>query len=94
MGTRFSGADQYLTWVVDTDAVVISVEYRLAPENPDPAPVDDCYAGLTWAAAHADELGFDAKRLVVAGGSAGGGLAAGIALRARDLGDLLWRDSS
>ena len=86
MGTRFSGADQYLSWVMDLDAVVVSVEYRLAPENPDPAPVDDCYAGLTWSAAHADELGFDARRLVVAGGSAGGGLAAGIALRARDLG--------
>jgi len=67
------------------DFLVVSVEYRLAPEHPDPAPVNDCYAGLVWTAAHADDLGFDASQLVIAGVSAGGGLAAGTALMARDL---------
>ncbi|WP_198955576.1 alpha/beta hydrolase fold domain-containing protein [Frankia sp. CcI49] len=65
-------------------AVVVSVEYRLAPEHPDPAPVDDSYAGLCWTAAHAAELGIDGDALVLAGSSAGGGIAAGTALRVRD----------
>jgi len=58
----------------------------LAPENPHPAPVEDCYAGLVWTTVHAGELGIDATRLAVGGGSAGGGLAAGTALLARDRG--------
>src|ERR1700730_3927987 len=66
------------------DAVVVSVEYRLAPENPHPAPVEDCYAGLVWMAAHATELGFDPDRLAVYGGSAGGGLTIAVTLLARD----------
>ncbi|SKA96307.1 Acetyl esterase/lipase [Agreia bicolorata] len=86
VGDRFTGADEFLAWVLEFDAVVASVEYRLAPENPDPAPVDDCYAGLVWFADHADELGVDPGRIVIAGASAGGGLAAGVALKARDLG--------
>lgn len=86
IGDRFTGAEEYLNWVMQLDAVVVSVEYRLAPENPDPAPVDDCYAGLVWTAAHAEELGIDPARLVIGGGSAGGGLAAGVTLKARDLG--------
>ncbi|MFM9699666.1 alpha/beta hydrolase [Streptomyces europaeiscabiei] len=64
--------------------VVVSVEYRLAPEHPHPAPVEDCYAGLVWTAAHAKEIGGDPDRVVLAGGSAGGGLAAALALLARD----------
>jgi acetyl esterase/lipase len=68
------------------DAVVVSVEYRLAPENPHPAPVEDCYAGLLWMAAHATELGFDPDRLAVYGGSAGGGLTIATVLLARDRG--------
>ena len=84
IGDRFTGLAQWLPWVTDLGAVVVTVEYRLAPEFPDPYPVEDCYAGLVWAAEHADELGIDLERLVIAGGSAGGGLAAGTALLARD----------
>ena len=86
IGDRFTGIDVVLEWVELMDAVAVSVEYRLAPENPDPAPVEDCYAGLVWTAENADELGFDPARLIIAGGSAGGGLAAGVTLMARDKG--------
>jgi acetyl esterase/lipase len=65
-------------------AVVISVGYRLAPEDPFPAALDDVYAVLTWAAEHAAEFGFDPAHIAVGGHSAGAGLAAGVALRARD----------
>ncbi|WP_404954271.1 alpha/beta hydrolase [Streptomyces sp. 147326] len=65
-------------------AVVISVGYRLAPENPFPAALDDAYAVLNWTAGHADELGIDPARIAVGGHSAGANLAAATALRARD----------
>ena len=68
----------------EVGAVVVSVGYRLAPEHPHPAPVEDCYAGLVWTAANADALGIDPGRLAVYGGSAGGGLTLGVALLARD----------
>lgn len=68
------------------NAVVISVEYRLAPEHPHPAPVEDCYAGLVWTAKNADELGIDPSRLALYGASAGGGLVIATALLARDRG--------
>ena len=68
------------------DAIVVSVDYRLAPKFPFPAGADDCYAGVRWAAEHAEELGADAGRLGVMGESAGGNLAAVVALMARDNG--------
>nr|WP_168723466.1 alpha/beta hydrolase [Streptomyces sp. SAT1]ANO42060.1 esterase [Streptomyces sp. SAT1] len=70
----------------EVGAVVVSVKYRLAPEHPFPAALDDCYAALKWMAAHADELGVDPERIGVAGESSGAGLAAGLALYARDRG--------
>ncbi len=66
--------------------IVASVEYRLAPEHPYPAPMNDCYVGISWLAENAEELGIDPGRVVLGGASAGGGLAAGVALMARDRG--------
>ncbi|MFF5279491.1 alpha/beta hydrolase [Streptomyces sp. NPDC000133] len=86
MGDRFSQIDIPLEWLDEFGAVVVSVDYRLAPEATGTALVDDCYQGLLWVAEHAAELGIDPGRIVVAGASAGGGLAAGVTLLARDLG--------
>ncbi|MGA4544296.1 alpha/beta hydrolase [Uniformispora flossi] len=86
MGDRFSQIDIPLEWLDRFGAVVVSVDYRLAPESTGTTPVEDCYRGLLWVAEHAAELGIDPARIVVAGASAGGGLAAGVTLLARDLG--------
>ncbi|MFT3853702.1 MAG: alpha/beta hydrolase [Ilumatobacteraceae bacterium] len=83
-GNRMGGVASTFDWLTRYDGVAVTVEYRLAPEHPDPTPVEDCYAGLLWVVEHADELGIDPSRLVVLGGSAGAGLAAGVALLARD----------
>jgi acetyl esterase len=63
---------------------VASVDYRLAPEHRFPAASDDCYNATVWMARHADEFGLDASRIAVCGSSAGGNLAASVALQARD----------
>ncbi|WP_260855910.1 alpha/beta hydrolase [Curtobacterium sp. 9128] len=85
-GHHLGNLDSFDEWLFPEDVVLVSVDYRLAPEHPDPYPVEDCYAGLVWVAEHADELGIDPERLFLVGQSAGGGLAAGTALLARDRG--------
>jgi acetyl esterase/lipase len=70
----------------ELDAVVVSPDYRLAPEHPFPAALDDCMATLTWMRDHADELRIDPDRIAVTGSSAGGGLSAAVAQRANDEG--------
>lgn len=85
-GDAFSGLDDAIEWVLDLGIKVVTVEYRLAPEHPHPVPFEDCYAGLQWIVQHAQELGIRPDRIVVGGASAGGGLAAALALAARDRG--------
>ncbi|MFF4750951.1 alpha/beta hydrolase [Streptomyces sp. NPDC002514] len=84
LGDNRTGVEAALDWARELGAVVVSVEYRLAPEHPHPAPVDDVYAGLLWTAEHAGEIGGDPERIVIAGASAGGGLTAALALLLRD----------
>jgi len=85
-GDRYSGVDLVLDWIAQFGAVLVTVEYRLAPEFGDPYPREDCYAALSWMASRAADLGIRPDRMIAAGGSSGGGLAAGLALAARDRG--------
>ncbi|WP_329026346.1 alpha/beta hydrolase [Streptomyces sp. NBC_00690] len=87
MGNAWSVLPQVLhEWAGALELAVVSVEYRLAPQARYPEPIEDCYAGLSWVAAHAIELRVDADRIIVGGKSAGGGLAAALALLTRDRG--------
>jgi acetyl esterase len=90
-GGFVSGDPQQSQWwcssvAHDAEAVVVSVDYRLAPEYPYPAAPEDCYAATVWTVEHAGELGIDRSRLAVMGDSAGGNLAAVVALMAKDRG--------
>lgn len=82
-GNRFLGFTM-LDWVESLGAVCLTAEYRLAPEHHQPAQLEDSYAALQWMSDHAAELGFNPRKLVVCGSSAGGNLTAGVTLLARD----------
>jgi acetyl esterase/lipase len=85
----YAGDDpRFDRWSPMFGLVGVSVEYRLAPETPYPGPLEDCYAGLRWVHQHAGELGIDPNRIGIGGPSAGGNLAAGLALLARDRGEI------
>jgi acetyl esterase/lipase len=88
IGDARTGLAEVMEWAAELQLAVVSVEYRLAPETPHPGPVEDCYAALVWTARNAAHLGIHPDRIVVAGASAGGGLAAALALMARDRGDV------
>jgi acetyl esterase len=84
IGDRYLEELRCLRLAADGGCVVVSVDYRLAPENGFPAGVEDCYCALVWVAAHGGDLGVDIDRIAVGGASAGGALAAAVAQMARD----------
>jgi acetyl esterase/lipase len=84
IGNRHMDDARLIEWCRWLGCVCISVEYRLAPEAPYPAPLDDCEAGLRFVVEHAHDLRIDRQRIGIGGRSAGGALAAGLALRCRD----------
>jgi acetyl esterase/lipase len=88
IGTRDMDDLRFDRWCPKFGIVGVSVEYRLAPETPYPGPLEDCYTGLQWVFANAAELGIDPGRVGIHGASAGGGLAAALALLCRDRGEL------
>lgn len=75
-------------YVRELGITIFSVDYRLAPKHPFPAPLDDCYSALKWIVSHAQEINIDPKRIAVGGNSAGSGLAAALAQLARDRNDV------
>ena len=84
LGSHTGDDARFDSWCPQLGCIGVSVEYRLAPETPYPGPLDDCYDGLRWVHDHAAELGIDPTRIGIGGASAGVGLAAGLALAARD----------
>ncbi|MDO7836716.1 alpha/beta hydrolase [Sphingobium sp. HBC34] len=88
IGSAHMASARLAGWAERLGAVGVSVEYRLAPETPFPGPQEDCYAALQWMVVHADAIGINPARIVVIGESAGGCLAASLALMVRDRGDL------
>lgn len=86
MGNGFVFHDATLDFAARVQAIVVSVDYRLAPEHPFPTPLDDCHTALIWMVEHAASLGGDPSRIAVGGASAGGNLSAALALRVRDEG--------
>lgn len=87
-GDRSQDDLRFDRWCPELGFIGVSVEYRLAPETPYPGPLEDCYAGLLWVHQHAGEIGIDPDRIGIGGASAGGGLAAALALLVRDRGEL------
>lgn len=88
LGSNVGDDARFDRWCQLFGIVGVSVEYRLAPDTPYPGPLDDCYAGLAWVHEHASELGVHRGSIGIGGASAGGGLAAGLGLLARDRGAL------
>jgi acetyl esterase/lipase len=84
MGAATQANAKLSRWCEELEAVVVSVEYRLAPEFPFPAALHDCFAVLKWMSSYAEKLSINPSRIALLGESAGGGLAAGLALYARD----------
>jgi acetyl esterase/lipase len=88
LGSYDMDDERFESWCPDLGVIGVSVNYRLAPECPYPGPLEDCYRGIKWAYDNAPELGLDRNRMGVYGVSAGGGLAAALALLARDRGEM------
>jgi len=86
MGNGFVFHSAMVDFAERVDAIVVSVDYRLAPEHPFPTPLDDCHTAFAWIAEHGAALGGDPTRIAIGGGSAGGNLSAALALRVRDEG--------
>jgi acetyl esterase/lipase len=86
LGNRWTGIDVVEDWIFRFNAVVATIEYRLAPEAQFPLPQEDCYAALCWLSDHQGELGLNVGAGLIVGTSAGAGLAASVALMARERG--------
>ena len=87
LGHPLQDDERFDLWCQQHDLTGVSIDYRLAPEHPYPAALDDCYAGLGWVVRHGAAFGIDGAQVGIGGASAGAGLAAGLALRVRDQGE-------